>query len=372
MRMYLYIKLYFNILLTVLLSKLSPKLRKKQMVQSDARIKLTSNVIFGIQTIKMYAWETPFSKIIQVFRIKEIKLIKSLQFLRMFMQSGKLFVGRLCLISTLICYVLLGHTLNSDVVFVVYQYLFALQVGMFLFFPNFASQAPVMLVAIKRIQDFLVLEENLTTPEVQQNSEEFAVDAKDIDICWKTNELVLKCLNFKIPHGKLVAIVGRVGSGKSTLLQLILKELKPIAGRIHVNGRVSYCSQKSWLFSATARQNILFCENYDMHKYENVVKLCSLTKDFQQLPQKDYSVIGERGVSLSGGQKARVNLARTVYKDADIYIFDDPLSALDMNVSKEIFSNCIQSYLKDKTRILVTHQIQYLKDVDYIIILKEV
>lgn len=149
-------------------------------------------------------------------------------------------------------------------------------------------------------------------------------------------------------------------------------ELEIINGTYSVNGVISYASQEPWIFAATVRQNILFGAEYDKHKYNEVVKACSLEKDFEQFPNGDHTIVGDRGASLSGGQKARINLARAVYRDADIYLLDDPLSAVDIHVSKRLYEDCINGYLANKTRILVTHQVFYLRDNDHIIILNNV
>lgn len=141
---------------------------------------------------------------------------------------------------------------------------------------------------------------------------------------------------------------------------------------MNVNGRISYASQEPWVFAATVRQNILFGNPYDKDRYDEVVKACALEKDFLQFPRGDLSIVGDKGASLSGGQKARINLARAVYRDADIYLLDDPLSAVDVHVAKQLYDKCINGYLVGKTRILVTHQVQLLKDADHIVILKNV
>lgn len=135
---------------------------------------------------------------------------------------------------------------------------------------------------------------------------------------------------------------------------------------------MSYASQEPWVFAATVRQNILFGAPYDKKRYSEVVHACALEKDFKQFPDGDQTVVGDRGASLSGGQKARINLARAVYRDTDIYLFDDPLSAVDIHVSKHLYDICINQYLAGKTRILVTHQVHHLKNADHIIILNNV
>ncbi|XP_044727627.1 ATP-binding cassette sub-family C member 4-like isoform X2 [Chrysoperla carnea] len=182
-------------------------------------------------------------------------------------------------------------------------------------------------------------------------------------------ENTLQNLNFTVTPGRLVAIIGPVGSGKTSLLHAILKELPLNEGNLVVNGKVSYASQEPWLFAGTVRSNILFGEPMDRRRYREVVKRCALERDFTLLPYGDKTIVGERGVSLSGGQRARINLARAVYREADIYLLDDPLSAVDTHVGKHLFEDCVNSYLRDKVCILITHQLQYLKEVDQILIL---
>lgn len=175
--------------------------------------------------------------------------------------------------------------------------------------------------------------------------------------------------NLKIVENELCAVVGQVGAGKSTLLQVILGELDLDSGFMNVDGVVSYAAQEAWLFEGSIRSNIVFIEEFDERRYKEVVKVCALERDFKLLPYGDSTVVGERGISLSGGQKARVNLARAIYKKADIYLLDDPLSAVDTHVGKHIFQECIQKYLKDKICVLVTHQLQYLKDVRHLVLI---
>lgn len=148
------------------------------------------------------------------------------------------------------------------------------------------------------------------------------------------------------------------------MLQLILGELNADRGIVRVADNISYASQEPWLFSATIKKNIIFTSAFRKQHYDNVVQASSLLPDFQQLPSRDCTVVGERGTSLSGGQKARINLARCVYNEAEVYLFDDPLSAVDVNVGRILYEQIIspRGLLKSKTRILVTHQTQYINE----------
>lgn len=142
------------------------------------------------------------------------------------------------------------------------------------------------------------------------------------------------------------------------------------SGSLKVNGKISYAPQEPWLFSASIRQNILFGLPYDRERYRKIVKRCALERDFTNFANGDKTIVGERGTSLSGGQKARINLARAVYRNHDLYLLDDPLSAVDSHVGRHLFDQCIRQQLQGKMVILITHQLQYLQNVDQIIILE--
>ena len=172
-------------------------------------------------------------------------------------------------------------------------------------------------------------------------------------------------------HGnQLVVIAGAVGSGKSSLLTAILGELCATRGQVFHDGELAYAPQKPWLFSGTVSQNILFGKTMNQTRYRETVDACALEADFDLLPDGDNTFIGERGVSLSGGQQSRINLARAVYSGADIYLLDDPLSAVDARVGRHIFERCILGRLSDTLRILVTHRVEYFQHADCIVVLQ--
>jgi len=139
---------------------------------------------------------------------------------------------------------------------------------------------------------------------------------------------------------------------------------------IEINGSVAYAAQKPWIVNATIKENILFYNEWNEHKYKEAVRTSCLQSDLKMLIKQDETEIGEKGVNLSGGQKARVALARAIYANSDIYLLDDPLSAVDAHVGKFILQECLTGLLREKTRILVTHKIESLKYVDYIYIFK--
>lgn len=185
----------------------------------------------------------------------------------------------------------------------------------------------------------------------------------------RERKAVLQDVGFTTTAGDLTIITGQVGSGKSILLSAIAGETSDISGTVTCQGTLVYVPQIAWVFSGTIRENILFGQPYDEGKYNSVLNSCALIKDIQQFPDYDQTVVGECGAVLSGGQRARVSLARAVYADADIYLLDDPLSAVDFKVGQHIFKQCIEGLLGDKTRVLICHEEQYMKKADEVVVL---
>ena len=192
------------------------------------------------------------------------------------------------------------------------------------------------------------------------------VDAEATEVL-RYPKAILSDINLNIVPGELCAIVGRVGSGKSTLVSAILNETVIGSGHIGLNGRVAYASQSAWILNATLRDNITFGEPFDQDKYDMIIKTCQLSHDLALLDHGDMTEIGENGINLSGGQRQRVSIARAAYSNADIIVLDDPLSALDPEVGKKLFDECIVKFMKGKTRILVTNQLQCLRFCDSVI-----
>ena len=239
---------------------------------------------------------------------------------------------------------------------------------------------------IKKIND---LDENLIPnisretkiEEIEEIKEgednDYIKDGCKIQIDFPKNihfDVTLKEIDLEIKKGEILGIIGEVGSGKSSLLQAILNCLillnpKECDG-IHINGDIGYASQIPWIQNDTIKNNILFFKEYNKEKYEEILDKCQLKYDLDNFEGKDMTEIGEKGVNLSGGQKVRVSLARTVYSNPDIYLFDDPISALDANIGKKIMKELIINYLEGKTRVIVTHALQYLKYMDRIIYMK--
>jgi ABC-type multidrug transport system fused ATPase/permease subunit len=180
---------------------------------------------------------------------------------------------------------------------------------------------------------------------------------------------VLTNISISLPSNKLTVITGPVGSGKSLLLNILLKELPIQQGNVSISGSISYYDQNPCIINSTIRENILFGKEYNAEKYEEVVNWCGLGPDFSKFPRGDESEVGEKGSSLSGGQRARIALARTLYSDRDIIILDDPLSALDANLAQHIIHNCLKSMSRYKTVILVTHSKAALGCADWLLVM---
>ncbi|XP_021104693.1 multidrug resistance-associated protein 4 isoform X2 [Heterocephalus glaber] len=355
------------------IGKLFSSLRSKTAAFTDARIRSMNEVITGIRIIKMYAWEKSFADLITSLRRKEISKVLRSSYLRGMNLASFFVANKIILFVTFTCYVLLGHEITASRVFVAMTLYGAVRLTVTLFFPAAIERGSEAIVSIQRIKNFLLLD------EISQHSLQLPADGKtivhvqDFTAFWdKALETpTLRSLSFTVRPGELLAVVGPVGAGKSSLLSAVLGELPPSQGLVTVHGKIAYVSQQPWVFSGTVRSNILFGKKYEKELYEKVIKACALKKDLQILEDGDLTVIGDRGATLSGGQKARVNLARALYQDADIYLLDDPLSAVDAEVGKHLFQLCICQTLHEKITILVTHQLQYLKAASHILILKD-
>ncbi|KAK7074922.1 Multidrug resistance-associated protein 5 [Halocaridina rubra] len=181
----------------------------------------------------------------------------------------------------------------------------------------------------------------------------------------------LSRISLTIPHGKLIGICGSIGSGKSSLISAICGDMRLERGKMYVNGKAALVTQQAWIYSGTLRENVLLGSDYLEERYLEALRLSCLDSDLELLPAGDLTEIGERGINLSGGQKQRVNLARAVYSDRDLYLLDDPLSAVDTKVGNAIFHDCIQGHLRNKTVLLVTHAIHLLEQCDEVIVMQD-
>ncbi|XP_052414905.1 ATP-binding cassette sub-family C member 4 [Carassius gibelio] len=367
--------LIFLMPLQTMFGKLFSKYRSKTAAFTDNRIRTMNEVVSGIRIIKMYAWEKPFAALVNDVRRKEISKIMNSSYLRGLNMASFFTANKIILFVTFTVYVLVGNKISASRVFVTVSLYTAVRLTVTLFFPAAIEKVSEAAISIRRIKKFLLLDELVKShvPLTQEDKKEASVEIQDL-LCYWDKSLdapTLQNLSFTLRPGQLLAVIGPVGAGKSSLLSTVLGELPPEKGVVKVKGELTYASQQPWVFPGTIRSNILFGKELMPQRYESVLRACALKRDMELLPDGDLTVIGDRGATLSGGQKARVNLARAVYQDADIYLLDDPLSAVDAEVGRHLFEQCICGILKDKPRILVTHQLQYLKAANQILVLKE-
>ncbi|XP_072319302.1 ATP-binding cassette sub-family C member 4 [Eucyclogobius newberryi] len=356
--------------------RLFSRFRSETAILTDNRIRTMNEVVSGMRIIKMYAWEKPFATLVSDIRRKEISKILKSSYLRGLNMASFFSASKIIVFFTFTMYVLLGNTLSASRVFVTVGLYSSVRLTVTLFFPNAIETLFESRVSVHRIQEFLELDEirQINAVPHKDNEKQFvSVEIKDLKCFWdKTLEIpTLQNVSLTLNSDKLLAVIGPVGAGKSSLLSSILGELSRENGLLEVKGQLAYASQQPWVFPGTIRSNILFGKEMNPQKYERVLRACALKRDLELLPDGDLTIIGDKGATLSGGQKARVNLARAVYQDAQIYLLDDPLSAVDAEVGRHLFDQCICGLLKKKLRILVTHQLQYLNAADQIVVLKE-
>ncbi|XP_073965397.1 LOW QUALITY PROTEIN: probable multidrug resistance-associated protein lethal(2)03659 [Choristoneura fumiferana] len=392
------------------LGKISSKLRRKTAVRTDNRIRLMNEVIQSIEAIKMYAWEKAFARIIGEARKKEMNIIKKMSWLRAVMISCVKLNTKVAIFLSIISFLSFNNDLTAAKVFVIFSYYEILKYTLVDFLPLAITFTLEAYVSVKRMQEFLLMPEVDNSSEVdllkieekvkangvfekigngqqtyiksETNLEKLIkppvlVKMKDYTAHWKNSDaeverktLALSDVNLVIKPETLTTILGTVGAGKSTLLLGILRELSPSEGRLEANGVVAYAAQDPWLFEASVRQNILFGQDMDLRRYKQVIKCCQLKSDLEILSHGDKTVVGERGASLSGGQRARISLARCVYQHADVYLLDDPLAAVDAKVAQAIYEECIRGFLRHKATVLVTHHAQYARHADNVCVMR--
>ncbi|CAG9318093.1 unnamed protein product [Blepharisma stoltei] len=372
----------------VLLSSMSSYYRMKSSTYGDRRIVMITNIIEGIRVVKLYGWEEPFLRLIYMERSKEIKEQNKEYAANSLNNSiGVSGIGIILLI-TFALYVHLGDSLEVSTVFCVVAtmcivYCLVTKMGV-----NAAYSAATIVLSMERLTQILLLSEKNSDKENPENPD-FSVSVKNASFSYiskKENQEtteenpinkdnidndVLTDINFELKKGELLIVVGQVGSGKSSLLLGLLDELFKSNGQVKINGKASYSAQDPWILSGTIKANIIMDKEYIEELYKNVIKMCMLEIDLDNFANKDETIVGDNGITLSGGQKARISLARILYANRDVILLDDPLSAVDSEVSSFIFKNCIKDYLKNKTVILVTHQIHLISEADKLLILNQ-
>ncbi|KAK1938127.1 ABC transporter C family member 3 [Phytophthora citrophthora] len=402
-------------------------LQKRLLKVIDERVKVTSETLQGIRVMKFYAWEESLAQRVEKLRVKEVTLLRKFHSYQV-INTVMLFITPTFLSgATLGLYVLIRHTITIVEAFTLVAMVNIARAPL-----NQLPQAVAGLskakIAYKRVDAFLATGEVPATsipPETSteatpssntpfnsaQNGAEAAVrghiSIQDGVFDWPTNPtqfmvvtptedefqekhekqvltpdassdsiksgFQLEGINLEIERGSLVMIVGRVGAGKSSLVNAILGEMPRTSGVLDIGGRIAYVSQDTWIRNATLRDNILFEQEYDAERYAQVLDASQLTMDLKALPNGDSTEIGERGINLSGGQKARVAIARAMYRtETDVLILDDPLSAVDPHVAHAIFDKCVAGLAREQTRLLVLNShYDLLPSADHVIVMQD-
>ncbi|KAG0307447.1 Multidrug resistance-associated protein 1, partial [Dissophora globulifera] len=389
-------------------AKVFESMQTEKLAATDQRVRLTTEVLAGMRVVRLYGWSAAFLKRLLGIRKQELMALRKIGIVQAFMSI--IFISSSLIISliTFGVYALWGGPnftpgkLTPQTVFVSMT-LFSMLRNPIASLSEATTTTISVVVGTRRIQEFLLREEVneedvVKSKDVPRNISEPLVLIKDASFSWIDPEessdihsteqdrllgndqqndlshLILRSINLSTYRQELTAIVGRVGQGKSSLLNAIIGEMYKLqGGLVQTSGRIAYVPQQAWIFNATLRDNILFGKPFDNDRYQNIVFACGLEPDLTMLPAGDMTEIGERGINLSGGQKQRVSLARAAYCDADIYLLDDPLSAVDAHVDRHLWNHLIgpKGLLRDKTRILVTHGIHHLKEVNKIVVLKD-
>ncbi|GAV86836.1 ABC_tran domain-containing protein/ABC_membrane domain-containing protein [Cephalotus follicularis] len=356
------------------LGRMEEKFQDKLMESKDKRMKSTSEVLRNMRILKLQGWEMKFlSKIIDLRTVEEGWLKK---YVCAWAMSTFVFWGAPTFVSvtTFGACMLLGIPLESGKILSALATFRILQEPIYNL-PDTISMIVQTKVSLDRIALFLSLDD--LQPDVIERlptgSSYTTIEIVDGNFSWdlSSSNPTLKDINLKVCHGMRVAVCGTVGSGKSSLLSCILGEVPKLSGTLRVCGSMAYVPQKPWIQSGKIEENILFGNQMDRERYEWVLEACSLKKDLEILSFGDQTVIGERGINLSGGQKQRIQIARALYQGSDIYLFDDPFSAVDAHTGSHLFKEVLLGHLSSKTVIYVTHQVEFLTAADLILVMKD-
>ncbi|XP_053816202.1 ATP-binding cassette sub-family C member 3 isoform X3 [Vidua chalybeata] len=328
----------------------------EQMRYKDSRIKLMNEILGGIKVLKLYAWEPSFSEKVLEIRKNELRVLKNSAYLNSLSTFAWISAPFLVALTTFAVYVSVDekNILDAEKAFVSLSLFNILKFPLNML-PQVISNIAQTSVSLKRIQQFLSHDElNPNCVETKVIAPGNAISVRNATFSWgKELKPTLKDINMLIPSGSLVAIVGHVGCGKSSLVSALLGEMEKLEGEVAVKGSVAYVPQQAWIQNATLKDNILFGQAPNEEKYQDALESCALKTDLEVLPGGDQTEIGEKGINLSGGQRQRVSLARAVYSSSDIFLLDDPLSAVDSHVAKHIFDKVIgpDGVLKGKPRL---------------------
>ncbi|CEP03773.1 unnamed protein product (mitochondrion) [Plasmodiophora brassicae] len=337
------------------------------VVAASDRLRLMTEILTAIKLVKFYAWEKPVLKRVETVRTREARAASFQVFAR---AINFAFVFGAPVLTTLSCLLVLqltGAKLDPVLAFTLVSVFNTLRYPLLLL--------PMAVKAFSSARNaFSIIDEFLGRPEMIDQRDKAcpagSIELQSTSTRWEGSRSdTLSDISVRVGRGEVLAIVGDVGCGKSSLIAAMLGQMPITSGLVSINGKVSYCPQEAWLVNATIKENILFGSDWDSKRYSDVIRVCALERDLSLFVDGDQLEICERGANLSGGQRQRVSMARAVYNQSDIVFLDDPLSALDQNVGRSIFDNCVKGFLADRAVVLVTHQLQYLSQCTNVVVM---
>ena len=406
---------------------LAYKLRSVQTKYTDKRVKLENEGLSGVKILKLNAWEDSLEDEVKASRKEEMiyatKTANVAAANTSIMMAGPVIVA--VVVFMLYSGVMKGE-MRPDIIFPALT-LFSLIRFPILFYPRCLAMSADAIVSLDRLQKYFLLSESkptTTTIQLEDLNEDktatttttemktkkkgdvVAKIKKGASFRWSRNNnnkdaekkndaspqgtdsgatagigFTLSRCDFEIKRGELICVVGAVGSGKTAIVSALLGDMVPESSGdaekqdvdefISIDGTVAYCSQSAWVQSASLKENILFGKPHSENKYHDALDAACMLTDLKLLPDADQTQIGEKGITLSGGQKQRCAIARAVYADADFVIMDDPLSALDAHVAKDVFNKCVRGVFREKAVLLVTHQLHFVERADQILVMRD-
>ncbi|KAK4479578.1 hypothetical protein RD792_015096 [Penstemon davidsonii] len=360
--------------LNVPFAKLLQKYQTQFMSVQDKRLRSMSEILNNMKIIKLQSWEDNFKNLIESLRRSEFKWLSETQYMKSI--GTLLYWMSPTIVSSVIffgCVIFKSAPLNAGTIFTILAALRSMSEPVKLL-PDSLSALIQVKVSFERINTF-ILEDELKQEDLvtsPQGSLDHMIQIQGSFFSWdaEITTPTLKDIALEAKAGETIAICGPVGAGKSSLLYAILGEIPKVSGNVNVLGSIAYVSQASWIQSGTIRDNILFGKPMEKTKYEEAIRVCALDKDIESFDYGDLTEIGQRGLNMSGGQKQRIQFARGVYNDADIYLLDDPFSAVDAHTAAILFNDCVMTALAKKTVILVTHQVEFLNNVNKIMVME--
>ncbi|KAI5605002.1 hypothetical protein BDE02_01G322400 [Populus trichocarpa] len=356
------------------LGRLQETFQDKLMDSKDKRMRATTEILRNMRILKLQGWEMKFLSKILELRDVETGWLKKYVYNSAMVMSVFWLAPTLVAVATFGACMLIGIPLESGKILSALATFRVLQMPIYSL-PDTLSMTVQTKVSLDRIASFLCLDDLQTDVLEMQpiGTSDTAIEIADGNFSWDLSSpsATLKDVNVRVLHGMRVAVCGTVGSGKSSLLSCVLGELHKISGTLKLCGTKAYVAQSAWIQSGKIEENILFGKEMDRERYERILEACSLKKDLEIMSFGDQTVIGERGINLSGGQKQRIQIARALYQDADIYLFDDPFSAVDAHTGSHLFEEVLLGLLSSKTVIYVTHQVEFLPAADLILVMKD-